>query len=193
MNSSQPYISTASEHDYELLSCYLDNQLSAAEGSDLERRLGQEPALRVALAELRATTEALRTLDPLQPTRSFTLDATSLRRSQRSFNGILPFASGLAGLVMLLLASVQLLTVPPATAPAPMAAMASPPVATERTMAEAEREEPALLSAAATESADLQQPEVAVSTSPEPPLLLLIFGTVLIGFALGWWLLQRRV
>jgi anti-sigma factor RsiW len=191
MNSSQPYISTASEHDHELLSCYLDNQLSAAERSDLERRLAQEPALRVALAELRATTEVLRTLAPIQPTRSFTLDATSLRRSQRSFNWIFPFASGLAGIVMLLLASFQLLTVPPATAPAPMAAMASPPIATERTTAEAEREEPALLSAATTESAELQQPEAAISTSPEPTLLL-IFGTALIGLALGWWLLQRR-
>jgi anti-sigma factor RsiW len=191
MNSSQPYISTASEHDYELLSCYLDNQLSAVERSDLERRLAQEPALRVALAELQATTEALRTLAPIQPTRSFTLDSTRLRRSQRSFNWILPFASGLAGLVMLLFASLQLLTVPPATAPAPMAAMASPPIATERTMAEAEREEPALLSAATTESTDLQQSEAAIPTSSEPTLLL-IFGTALISFALGWWLLRRR-
>jgi anti-sigma factor RsiW len=191
MNSSQPYISTASEHDSELLSCYLDNQLSAVERSDLERRLAQEPALRVALAELQATTEALRTLAPIQPTRSFTLDSTRLRRSQRSFNWILPFASGLAGLVMLLFASLQLLTVPPATAPAPMAAMASPPIATERTMAEAEREEPALLSAATTESTDLQQSEAAIPTSSEPTLLL-IFGTALISFALGWWLLRRR-
>lgn len=191
MNSSQPYVSTASEHDHELLSCYLDNQLSATERRDLERRLAQEPALRAALAELRATTEVLRTLTPLQPTRSFTLDPTRLRRSQRSFNRILPFASGLAGLVMLLVASIQLLVVPPATAPAPMAAMASPPIATERTMAEAESEAPALFSAATTESADLQQPEEVAPTNLGPTLLL-IFGTLLIGFALGWLLLQRR-
>lgn len=191
MNSSQPYVSTAPEHDHELLSCYLDNQLSAAERSDLERRLAQEPALRATLAELRATTEALRTLAPIQPARSFTLDSTRLRRSQRSFNWIFPFASGLAGLVMILFASIQLLAVPPATAPAPMAAMASPPIATERTMAEAESEAPALLSAATTESADMQQPAAALPTSPEPTLLL-ILGILLIGFALGWLLLRRQ-
>ena len=191
MNSSQPYVSRASKHDHELLSCYLDNQLSAAERSDLERRLTQEPALRATLAELRATTEALRTLAPIQPARSFTLDPTQFRRSQRSFNWIPPFASGLAGLVMLLVASIQLLAVPPATAPAPMAAMSSPPIATERTMAEAASEAPALFSAATSESADLQQPEDVSSTNLEPTLLL-IFGTLLISFALGWLLLQRR-
>jgi len=191
MNSSQPYVSTESEHDHELLSCYLDNQLSAAERRDLERRLAQEPALRATLAELRATKEALRTLTPLQPTRSFTLDATRLRRSQRSFTWILPFASGLAGFVMLLVATIQFLAVPPAAAPAPMAAMASPPSATERTMAEAESAAPALMSAATTESSDLQQPEAVIAPGPEPTPLL-IFGTILIGFALGWLLLRRR-
>src|SRR5690349_2239103 len=60
--------------DLELLSAYIDQQLSADERAALERRLEQEPALRQALDELRATVGVLRELAPARPPRSFALD-----------------------------------------------------------------------------------------------------------------------
>jgi hypothetical protein len=62
------------EADLDLLSAYIDEQLSAAERSAFEERLGREPALRQALDELRATVHVLRTLPQVAPPRSFTLD-----------------------------------------------------------------------------------------------------------------------
>ncbi len=62
------------EHDLDLLSAYLDDQLSADERRAVERRLGDEAELRQAYEELRATVQALRDLEPLRPPRSFTLD-----------------------------------------------------------------------------------------------------------------------
>lgn len=62
------------EHDLELLSAYIDGQVSADERRTVERRLNEEADLRQAYEELRATVQALRDLEPLRPPRSFTLD-----------------------------------------------------------------------------------------------------------------------
>lgn len=67
------------DNDIELLSAYIDDQLSAGERSTLEVRLEREPALREALAELRATVELLHELPVLPPPRSFTIDPASVR------------------------------------------------------------------------------------------------------------------
>lgn len=69
--TTQPQLN---EHDLELLSAYLDGQLSADERRTVERRLDEEAELRQAYEELRATVQALRDLEPLRPPRSFTLD-----------------------------------------------------------------------------------------------------------------------
>lgn len=69
--TTQPQLS---EHDLELLSAYIDGQLSADERRTVERRLDEEAELRQAYDELRATVQALRDLEPLRPPRSFTLD-----------------------------------------------------------------------------------------------------------------------
>src|SRR5215470_13245441 len=61
--------------DLELLSAYIDRQLGDDERAILERRLNDEPALRGALEELRATVALLRDLEPLKPPRSFTIAA----------------------------------------------------------------------------------------------------------------------
>lgn len=130
MNSPNLNLSPLAESDLELLSAYLDNQLSVAERVSLERRLAAEPRLRAELEELRATTALLRSLEPVRPPRSFTLDpATAPRRvpSIWPFAWAMQLGSGLAGLALVLLATVQLLggrplpAAMPAPAPAAMA------------------------------------------------------------------------
>ncbi len=64
-----------SEQDFERLSAYVDNALSAAEKSALEARLQREPELKAALRDLRLQTRALRDLPRLKPPRNFTLSA----------------------------------------------------------------------------------------------------------------------
>src|SRR5215212_2933781 len=61
--------------DLELLSAYIDRRLGDGERAALERRLSQEPALRGALDELRATVALLHDLEPIRPPRSFTIAA----------------------------------------------------------------------------------------------------------------------
>ncbi|NJN66620.1 MAG: hypothetical protein HC884_07830 [Chloroflexaceae bacterium] len=61
------------DRDLELLSAYLDHQLSADVQDALETRLRAEPALQAELDELRATVMLLRDLDPVVPPRSFGL------------------------------------------------------------------------------------------------------------------------
>ncbi len=71
----------------ELLSAYLDKQLSATERIALERRLRSEPALQRELEELQATIGVLHTLEPVAPPRSFTLDPAQVAHHNRG-----PFA-----------------------------------------------------------------------------------------------------
>jgi anti-sigma factor RsiW len=168
MNTAQLQPDQPTDADLELLSAYIDNQLSGAERMGLEQRLRAEPRLRAELAELRATTELLRNLEPVRPPRSFALDpATAPRRARFfPFAWIMQLGGGFAGLALVLLASVQLLTapaIPPAleSAPAPMAAQggdmsaAAVPAATE---APAE---------VARESAPASAPEAAMSMAVE--------------------------
>lgn len=100
-----------SEHDELLLSAYLDQQLTVAERVNLERRLEREPVLKAELEALRATVTRLRELETLVPPRSFTLDpATTIRpKFAWPLAWVMQFGSGLAGLLLVVFASVQLL------------------------------------------------------------------------------------
>lgn len=60
-------------NDWEDLSAYLDNQLSAHERADLERRLKRSPELRQALAELDRVRATIRTQPRMRAPRNFTL------------------------------------------------------------------------------------------------------------------------
>jgi hypothetical protein len=66
------------DSDLELLSAYIDQQLTAAERAALDQRLENEPALQLALDELRTTVGLLRELPPARPPRSFVLDPQSV-------------------------------------------------------------------------------------------------------------------
>ncbi len=59
--------------DWETLSAYLDDQLSAPERHELENRLGKNPELSQGLEELRSTRMILRSLPKLRAPRNFTL------------------------------------------------------------------------------------------------------------------------
>jgi hypothetical protein len=74
-------VTQPTEHDFELLSAYLDNDLSASERAVLEARLEEETTLRVALDELRLTLRVLKAAPPLVPPRNFTLDPARYRRA----------------------------------------------------------------------------------------------------------------
>lgn len=65
---------TPSERDPELLSAYLDGELTDREREDLEQRLAQETPLRTELEALRATVALVRDLPRLKAPRNFTLD-----------------------------------------------------------------------------------------------------------------------
>jgi hypothetical protein len=179
------------ESDLELLSAYIDNQLTIAERTALDKRLAAEPLLRSELDELRATRRVLRDLPALPPPRSFTLDPATVKQTRSFFpwRWALQLGGGLAGLALVALfslqfflsggggaayqaapASEQMAMAAPTTAPAPQptaAAAAGAPEAGSAPMAEA----PA---AAATEApaptaapAATEAPAAAAMAAPE--------------------------
>jgi anti-sigma factor RsiW len=84
-----------SPSDYEAISAYLDNELTARERAWLEQRLAREPILRQALAELRHTRAVLRSQPRLRAPRNFTLTpqmagVTAGRRPARSAPAAFP-------------------------------------------------------------------------------------------------------
>src|SRR5579859_4543134 len=70
------------EQDFELLSAYLDNQLSADERRALEARLADDSDLRAMLDDLRRTISVLRAAPRLLPPRNFTLDPAKYQRAK---------------------------------------------------------------------------------------------------------------
>lgn len=69
-----------SPRDQEMLSAYLDGQLSSKDIARLQARLKDERQMQVALEELRMTREALRSLPRLRAPRSFTLTPEMVSR-----------------------------------------------------------------------------------------------------------------
>lgn len=99
-----------SDEDLELLSAYIDNQLSAAERANLEKRLRADPALRAELEELRTTALVLRDLPPLPPPRSFTLDPAMVKQRRAWFQGwVGRFGGALAALAVMFVLGLSLL------------------------------------------------------------------------------------
>jgi hypothetical protein len=69
------------ERDLELLSAYLDGELTDRERNKLERRLNQERALQDELTALRDTVALLHELPQLKAPRNFTLDPEHYSRA----------------------------------------------------------------------------------------------------------------
>jgi hypothetical protein len=93
-----------SPHDWQELSAYLDQQLKAERKARLERRLGDEPALRSALQDLRWTKSVLRSQQPLRATRNFTLTPEMIGSKQKPpAYPVLRLVAALASLVLIVL------------------------------------------------------------------------------------------
>lgn len=75
------------EADQELLSAYIDNELTASERLTFERRLQNEPGLSEEIEELRSLKMMLHDLPDVAPPRSFTLDPSMVGKQR----GFLPF------------------------------------------------------------------------------------------------------
>jgi hypothetical protein len=98
--------------DFDQLSAYLDQQLSPAETTKLEARLGREPDLQKTLADLRLTRRMLRSLPTLKPPRNFTLtraQAGAAARPRLQLFPALRLATALAGFAFVFLLAVDLL------------------------------------------------------------------------------------
>jgi hypothetical protein len=164
-----------SDSDLELLSAYIDNALSVAERANLERRLAADPRLRAELEELQATTRLLRQLAPARPPRSFTLDPATAPRPAPAFrlSWFMQLGSGVAGLALVVLATIQLLASAPSalgvTPPAPAAVEVAPMGA--KTTPVAEMNAPASTPAAGAGGAStpVDAPPLPQATAPPAP------------------------
>jgi hypothetical protein len=109
-----------SNRDWELLSEYIDQQLSPGKQSKLELRIQREPELRSALEDLRRTRYILRSAPRLKAPRNFTLKPHMV--PQRKPSRVYPFfqlASAMAA-VLLLLVFVGEAFIPDITTPVAM-------------------------------------------------------------------------
>lgn len=114
--------------DWQILSEFLDGQLSSREQNRLEERLRAEPELRAALDSLRGTRAVLRSVRMQRVPRNFTLTPAMVEQTRPKpllrLVPVLNFASALAALAVVIVLAVQFL--PGATAAAPAAAPQAP-------------------------------------------------------------------
>lgn len=90
--------------DFEILSTYLDGQLTDSECTRLESRLQVETELQTTLEELRRTRAILRAAPILRAPRNYTLkpDMVKVRRQAPRFYPVLRLASALASILFVL-------------------------------------------------------------------------------------------
>lgn len=134
---------TSHDRDTELLSAYLDNQLSPAERAKLERRLETDSQLRAALDGLRYAKTTLGALPTVKPPRNFTLTPAMVGQTTRTPRRVSPlipalnWATALAAIVLAVLVvtersgGLRLETAQPAAAPEVAVAQESLPVTEE--------------------------------------------------------------
>src|SRR5438105_4377683 len=104
--------SSIKPQDYELLSAYLDGELSEAERKTLEARLSAEPSLAAGLNDLRVTIQIVRAAPRLKSPRNFTLDPARYGTRKRWWEryGLMQFAGALGAFASLLLIVFALAT-----------------------------------------------------------------------------------
>jgi hypothetical protein len=102
-----------SSQDWQLLSEYLDGQLSSREKNRLEQRIERQPELRSGLEELRRTRQTLRSVRMQRVPRSFTLTPAMVQQPRPNpllrLVPVLNFASALAGVAVVITLLVGLL------------------------------------------------------------------------------------
>ena len=97
--------------DLELLSAYLDGELSARDLARLLPRLEREPGLKQALEEMKAVVQQLRSLPEAPLPRSFTLspEVAGIRSRPRAYP-VFQFATALAAIVFVALVGLDTFT-----------------------------------------------------------------------------------
>lgn len=164
------------QRDLEALSAYLDGELRPAEAKRLAERLGREPNLQQALAELRAIRQNLRALPEVQPPRPLTLTPAMVgARATRRPYPALRLATALATVAFLVVSGAnavvsrgfRLGTGEPAAAPMMLEAAAPAADATEAVDPSTTPE--MLQRAAAPETAVLGEKTAETPTAPTPP------------------------
>jgi hypothetical protein len=121
-----------SPDDWEILSAYLDGQVSARENEQIRLRLEAQPELQRALEELRRTRTVLRSVPRKRVPRNFTLTRAMVPQRKPWFRLVpsLGFASGLATLLLVLSFAFEFLpglnnSFQPSVAQAPAPAVSS--------------------------------------------------------------------
>jgi hypothetical protein len=90
-----------SSGDWQLLSVYLDSQLSDKEKRQVDERLQSDPEYRQAMESLRHTSKLLSSVKVIKVPRNFTISPQSIpKKIIPSFIGILRFSSALAALLL---------------------------------------------------------------------------------------------
>src|SRR3972149_5884125 len=102
-------LSRLTPRDLESLSAYADGALLPMERRDIDARLAQDPALRQALAQIRAPSSLLRALPQVRPPRSFTLTPEMAGiRSVRLRYPLLQLATAVATLALIVTVGVDM-------------------------------------------------------------------------------------
>ena len=97
--------------EWQLLSAFLDDQLTEKEKRQVEELLQTRPDSREALEGLRRSKTILKTLPLRKAPRNFTLSAESARKKIiPSFTGVLRYSSALAGLLLIALLAFDFLS-----------------------------------------------------------------------------------
>lgn len=86
------------EHDYELLSAYIDGVLTDSERSALDTRLQSDPELRRELATLQQTVNLIKQMPSLQAPRDFRLDASIVEVKPKRWLAIFPTTAAFSAL-----------------------------------------------------------------------------------------------
>ncbi len=115
-----------SPQEWQLLSAYLDDQISANERIQIEKKLASEDTFRQALQSLRQTRTVIRSMPRRRVPRNFTLtpEMVAARRMPRLFP-VLRFGSAFAAVAAVILFAVQLFPLMAMGAAAPTQASAA--------------------------------------------------------------------
>ena len=190
--------------DLELLSVYLDGQLSPSDSTRLESRINSDPSLRDALNNLRSTRSLLRQLPSRRAPRNFTLtpQMAGVKPPTPRIVPVFRFASAFATFLFIITFLINGLFSFAASAPVPAAFNAAAP------MSAAQAPAPQAFAAVAPTATDTSVPPMAFKSAPPqtenirssnaqtksslPLDLEIFFGILAIAFGITAWILPRN-
>lgn len=171
--------------DYELISAYLDNQLSAKDREQFEIRLKAEPALRKELQEIGKTRAILRNLPKLRAPHNYFIKVEPIRPKPRlRLAPVFGMVSAVASIILILIIFGSTLfsgAGPVAMAPAPQSQPATQALQSESARGVSKvitptTEAPAVMMAApsgATSTPGVSEPIVGEIAAPSPTTIYL--------------------